>query len=219
MAPITVSFVKHSTKAIVPNNAHRSDVGYDLVAIEKTKKFGNRCIMYDTGISISVPPGYYTEVVPRSSIVKTGWMLANGVGIIDPEYTGTIKICLIQIDPDMPELELPFTICQLLIKKAEYAIFEEAGVATAFSYASAGQDGQDGSNGSGGRGGNGGSGGGRNWSWGGYGGAGYGGALFNLPWKPPGHGGRGGGGGGGGSVFALDRRGDGGFGSTNHTEK
>lgn len=198
MAPITVSFVKHSTKAIVPSNAHRSDVGYDLVAIEKTKKVKNRCIMYDTGISISVPPGYYTEVVPRSSIVKTGWMLANGVGIIDPEYTGTIKICLIQVDPDASELELPFTICQLLIKKAEYAIFEEAGVATAFSYASAGQDGQDGSAGRGGRGGNGGSGGGRNGgSWGGYGDAGYGG------------------GGGGG----YTRRGNGGFGSTNQGEK
>jgi len=125
MSPVTVSFVKHSSDAITPCNANPSDVGYDLVAIKRVKKLGDKCVMYDTGISVSVPEGYYTEIVSRSSIVKTGWMLANGVGIIDPDYTGSLKICLIQIDPKAEELELPFKVCQLLIRKAEYATFVE----------------------------------------------------------------------------------------------
>lgn len=66
--------------------------------------------MYDTGISIKPPEGYYTEIVPRSSIVKHNTMLANGIGIIDPTYRGTLKICLTN------PVECPFSLCQLILK-------------------------------------------------------------------------------------------------------
>ncbi len=66
--------------------------------------------MYDTGISIKPPEGYYTEIVARSSIVKHNTMLANGIGIIDPTYRGTLKICLTN------PVECPFSLCQLILK-------------------------------------------------------------------------------------------------------
>ena len=75
-----IQFVKKHPASIIPSRATPTDIGLDLVAIEKYKTFPNGTILYDTGISITPPHGYYTEIIPRSSISKTGWMLANSVG-------------------------------------------------------------------------------------------------------------------------------------------
>ena len=48
-------------------------------------------------------------------------MLANSVGTVDPDYTGNLYIALAKINPDAPELELPFCKCQLILRKAIYA--------------------------------------------------------------------------------------------------
>ena len=99
----------HDDRARLPLKAGPHEVGYDLVCISKVKEMQG-CTMYDTGISIKPPPGYYTEIVARSSIVKHNTMLANGIGIIDPTYRGTLKICLTN------PVKVPFSVCQLILK-------------------------------------------------------------------------------------------------------
>ena len=114
---MTLRFKKHNLNAVIPTKARKFDVGYDLTAIRLHKILGTKTYMYDTGISITPPNGYYTEIVPRSSIVKTGYVFSNSVGVIDPLYRGTLKICLTKIDESMPDLKLPFRKCQLIIRK------------------------------------------------------------------------------------------------------
>lgn len=109
----TFKFKKLLPDAVAPSKAHVSDTGYDLVLINKIKE-ENGAIFYDTGISVTPPLGYYFEVVPRSSISKTGYMLANSVGIIDQGYTGSIKVALRKVHSDAPELELPARLVQLI---------------------------------------------------------------------------------------------------------
>ncbi len=92
------------------------DVGYDLTIVDVFKRPTKLTTLYETGVSINTPLGYYAEVVPRSSISKTGYMLANNTGIIDPSYTGTIKVALIKVDQSMPDLTLPVCVAQLIIK-------------------------------------------------------------------------------------------------------
>ena len=99
----------HDDRARLPVKAGPQEVGYDLVCISKVKDMPG-CTMYDTGISIKPPAGYYTEIVARSSIVKHNTMLANGIGIIDPTYRGTLKICLTN------PIACPFSVCQLILK-------------------------------------------------------------------------------------------------------
>lgn len=112
--------VKTHENAIMPSRAHPLDIGLDLTAIKKHKTLPHGVIMYDTGIAVKPPEGYYIEILPRSSISKTGWMLANSVGTIDPNYTGNLYIALAPVHPDVPEIELPFCKCQLVVRKAEY---------------------------------------------------------------------------------------------------
>lgn len=116
----TCKMVKTDERAIIPFKHRVSDVGYDLTIIEQIKQYGSKTIMFDTFIKVQPPIGYYTKIVPRSSLIKSGYMLTNSVGIIDGGYTNTLKICLTKIDDDMPDLTLPFTCCQLILEKLNH---------------------------------------------------------------------------------------------------
>lgn len=114
-----VLFVKHDPQAVVPTKATPYAVGYDLTAISVYKKLTDKTTLYDTGIKVQPPEGYYTEILPRSSMSKTGYCLSNSVGTIDSDYRGTLLIALTRIDEGFPELTLPFTRCQLVLRQHE----------------------------------------------------------------------------------------------------
>lgn len=117
--------VKYSRPdAVRPSKSRFSDVGLDLTLVGLHSQKGTMRLFH-TGVHVTPPLGYYTQVVPRSSIVKTGFMLANSVGIIDPAYTGEILIALQKVDPDAAELELPLRLGQLILVKREHFIVEE----------------------------------------------------------------------------------------------
>ena len=116
-------FKKCDPNAVIPTKAYPSDTGYDLTLIRVSKDmsipgFEQKIIMYDTGIAVCPPDGYYTEVVPRSSLSKTGYMLANSVGIIDASYRGSIKV-VVTGDNSLDDLSLPFKGFQLVLRKLE----------------------------------------------------------------------------------------------------
>lgn len=124
--PYTVpvcKFTKTLENAVAPFKSNTSDVGYDLTIIDIKKEINSVCTLYTTGITIDIEHGWYTEIVPRSSIIKSGYMLANSIGIIENTYRGELMIALVKIDKDAPPLELPLRCCQLLIKKQHHARF------------------------------------------------------------------------------------------------
>jgi deoxyuridine 5'-triphosphate nucleotidohydrolase len=113
--------LKVSQDAVLPTKNKFSDVGYDLTIVKKAKEWLNNITLYDTGIKIQVEHGYYAEVVPRSSLSKSGYMLANSVGVIDPSYTGNLFVALVKVDPTAPDIQLPFRCCQLVIRHQIHA--------------------------------------------------------------------------------------------------
>ena len=102
----------------IPKKANPSDIGYDLTLIREVKKINNKTTMYDSGISVVAPIGHYIEIVPRSSLSKLGHMMANSIGIIDPDYRGTLKVVLTQVDDSAEPISLPFTKFQLILRIA-----------------------------------------------------------------------------------------------------
>ena len=118
-------FVKTDKHAILPSKERSSDVGYDLTIIKKYKNISTKTILYDTGIAITPEFGYYTKIVPRSSLIKSGYILTNSIGIIDGSYKGNLLICLTKIDDELPELKLPFRCCQLIIDRSIHYIMEK----------------------------------------------------------------------------------------------
>jgi deoxyuridine 5'-triphosphate nucleotidohydrolase len=106
-------YTKNLPEAELPFKERASDSGYDLTLVKELKKVGN-VTFYDTGISVQPPFGMYFDLIGRSSISKSGYILANNMGIIDRSYTGNIIVPLIKINPDAPDLELPKRLVQII---------------------------------------------------------------------------------------------------------
>ena len=108
-------FTRESPEVRAPTRAHADDAGFDVEAIALSHVVGD-VEFYKTGLRVMPPPGIYFDLVARSSISKTGYMLANGVGIIDSGYRGEILIALRRMTPSA-SLELPCKIAQLVPRR------------------------------------------------------------------------------------------------------
>lgn len=117
-------WAKTLPEAVPPSKSRASDSGYDLTLIKKDKTIG-MVQMYDTGIKVKPEYGWFFYAIPRSSVIKSGYILANSVGVIDRTYTGSIKVPLIKIDPDAPELTLPNRLIQLVPSPIVHMISKE----------------------------------------------------------------------------------------------
>ena len=124
----SILFKSHDKRAVIPSRAGENEVGYDLTIIEKIKDMSTNTAMYDSYISVQPPDGVYFEIVPRSSISKTGYILTNSVGIIDPSYRGTLKVVLTKIDQTKPDIELPNKRFQLIPRTFISNMFEPKNV-------------------------------------------------------------------------------------------
>lgn len=118
--------VRKDPNAVIPSKSRLSDVGYDLTVIRKHKDLNSTTALYDSGIALDIPFKYYVEVVPRSSLSKSGYALANSIGIIDPGYKGNIYVALTRTDPEAPDLSFPFRCCQLVFRKQVYVDLVES---------------------------------------------------------------------------------------------
>lgn len=71
------------------NRPERHGAMFDLAASEDVKLREGEVKVIPLGIRMKLPEGYFGLVVPRSSTcLKRGILMANSVGIIEPDYCG-----------------------------------------------------------------------------------------------------------------------------------
>ena len=90
MEKLKIKFKKLNPNAVMPKQGTAGAAGFDLTAV--SLKVTETTLKYDTGIAVEIPPGYVGLVFPRSSVCKTGLSLANGVGVIDQDFRGSISL-------------------------------------------------------------------------------------------------------------------------------
>jgi dUTP pyrophosphatase len=72
--------------------------GFDLAASEPMTIQPGQIALVSTGLVIEVPPGHFLGVFARSSTpLKRGLIVANGVGVIDSDYSGPADEIKIQV--------------------------------------------------------------------------------------------------------------------------
>ena len=84
----------------VPLPRYESDdaAAFDLAAAEDTVVNAGGVALVPTGLVVEVPKGMFLGIFARSSTpVKRGLMIANGVGVIDPDYSGPNDEIMIQV--------------------------------------------------------------------------------------------------------------------------
>ncbi len=59
----------------------------------------------------------HVEILPRSSLSNSGYMLSNSVGLIDSSYRGTLKVTLTKIANDAEDINCPLKLCKWSLEK------------------------------------------------------------------------------------------------------
>lgn len=111
----------------LPKYQTKGSAGMDLYAnIKKPEIIKTGEIkLIATGISISIPEGYEAQIRARSGLsLNHGITLANGIGTIDSDYRGQIKIILINLGDTDYSIEPGERIAQMVIKKYIIAQWE-----------------------------------------------------------------------------------------------
>jgi deoxyuridine 5'-triphosphate nucleotidohydrolase len=114
-------------RAKTPEKNRVTDSGYDVYAIEFVPiNEKEEVYMADMKLAIQPPPGFYYELVGRSSLPINNLHFLGGVGIIDRTYVGSIKMIVQKIDKDIPLPETPFKCGQLILRKFYHVEFIES---------------------------------------------------------------------------------------------
>ena len=118
-----------SDSGAIPFYETEGSAGMDLKAyIEEpvVLRPGQRMLV-PTGLYIELPVGYEAQIRARSGLaIKKGIGLVNGIGTIDSDYRGEIKVILINWGEEDFVIENGDRIAQMVIAKYERVEWETA---------------------------------------------------------------------------------------------
>ncbi len=82
----------------LPSYGTDESAGFDLAAAHDMTVSPRTIALVRTGLVIEVPSGHFLAIFARSSTpLKRGLIVANGVGVIDPDYSGPTDEVMIQV--------------------------------------------------------------------------------------------------------------------------
>jgi dUTP pyrophosphatase len=82
----------------LPTYGTAAAAGFDLAASADVRVAPGQIALVPTGLVIEVPAGYFLGIFARSSTpLKRGLLVANGVGVVDPDYSGPEDEVRIQV--------------------------------------------------------------------------------------------------------------------------
>jgi dUTP pyrophosphatase len=106
---ITVRITRRDPRAQIPEYKTPGSAAFDFAIIEESTVAPRAQALLRTGLVICVPADHVLHVYARSSLFKShGLLLANGVGVIDPDYCGPDDEVLLSVwNPSDREVRLP----------------------------------------------------------------------------------------------------------------
>lgn len=126
-----VKIVKLTDRAIIPEYQTEHAAGFDLcAAIDQpiALKPGQPAPI-PTGLAFEIPVGYEMQVRPRSGLAyKYGITMLNGVGTVDADYRGEVKVLLVNHSDQEFIIEAGMRIAQGVIAAYEKVIFTETDI-------------------------------------------------------------------------------------------
>ena len=87
-------FVKMSPKAVIPTRATEHSVGLDFYSPSDYIMPPCSHLQIPTQIKVKIPFGHYGRIASKSGLSMIH-QVHVGAGVIDPDYTGEVKVLLI----------------------------------------------------------------------------------------------------------------------------
>jgi len=98
-----------------PRRGSPQAAGYDISSPVEVVIPPRSTVLVDTGIYITIPFGWIGMLASRSGLgVKKGITVAQGIGIIDPDYRGEVKIGLYNRNDEPYTVQVNDKIAQLM---------------------------------------------------------------------------------------------------------
>ena len=123
MEPITVNYKVLDPRAKVPAYATPGAAAADLCAV-----LDEPLTLAPTGLAIELPgPHAVALVYARSGLsIKHGLCMANGVGVVDSDYRGELKVPMINLGTEAYTIQPGERVAQLCIAPVYTAAFAQA---------------------------------------------------------------------------------------------
>ena len=114
---IMIKFKRKTQTAIIPVRSTEGAAGFDLYYDgDSLELFPGQRHMFLTGIAVGLPEGSKAKIMPRS-----GWAYKYGIdvlaGLIDEDYTGEIKVILINHGDRSLHINHQDRIAQLVVSR------------------------------------------------------------------------------------------------------
>ena len=130
MEPITVKYKVLDSRAKVPAYATSGSAAADLCAVldEPLTVQPMERVLVPTGLAIELPDaGCVALVYARSGLsIKHGLCMANGVGVVDSDYRGELKVPMINLGTEPYTIAPGERVAQLCIAPVWQAAFVPA---------------------------------------------------------------------------------------------
>lgn len=105
---------------LAPVRAHPNDAGFDLRIAEDVRLSPGQDAIVGTGVHMAIPTGHTGIVSLRSRMTKLDIEMPSGIGVIDSDYRGEIKVSLKNGDDSLTvELKRAERVAQLLVVPIE----------------------------------------------------------------------------------------------------
>ena len=111
-----INIVLLNENAKLPSKQHELDIGYDIYSSSENELIPRKVTFIETGISLQLPAGCGGFILPRSGLASKYSITAiNSPGLIDPGYTGEIKIPLINHSDEVYNMKKNERFAQLVL--------------------------------------------------------------------------------------------------------
>ena len=121
----TLRIVKRHPKAITPSRGSNHAAGYDLYAVDGVVIPPKGLALIDTGISAQFPHSTYGRIASRSGLALKNNIETKG-GVIDPDYTGSIKVILYNFGDTSFTVQSGDRVAQLILESYAVADIQES---------------------------------------------------------------------------------------------
>ena len=120
---IELLFVKMSSEAVTPTRATEKSVGLDFYSPANYIIPPHSQLLIPTKIKLRIPPGHYGRLASKSGLAILRHLHVCA-GVIDPDYTGEIKVLLTNTAPRAHSIVRGDPIAQLILEKVSLPILK-----------------------------------------------------------------------------------------------
>ena len=121
METLKLPFLKLLLTACMPTHATSKSVGLDLYSPTNVLIPAHDKILVDMGIAFQIPMGYYGQIPSRSGLAMHHHIHV-GAGVVDPDYTGSVHVLLMNFSSQDHVIDKNHHIAQMILEKVAYLV-------------------------------------------------------------------------------------------------